>query len=98
MLAWTLVGVHALAAPRWADESGQPVDAGVIPPVSVSNLDGFQPEYAPLLDSNPIVTSLTPADEFVLATTPLFVALAIGFIVLIGFGFLSLRKDWKYDQ
>ena len=98
MLGWLLRSVNYLAAPRAADESGQPVDDGVIPPVSVSELDGFQPEYAPLLEINPIVSTLTPADEFVMATTPLFVALAIGFIVLIGFGFLSLRKDWKYDQ
>ena len=80
-----------------AEDSGQPVDAGFIPPVSVSNLEGFQPEYVPPLDATLTVTTLTPADEFVLATTPLFVALAIGFILLIGFGFLSLRKDWKYD-
>lgn len=92
--------LHALRAPglpRSADDLGEPVDAGIIPPVSVTNLDGFEPQYVPLLDADPLVTTLSPADEFVLATTPLFSALAIGFIVLIGFGFLSLRKDWKYD-
>lgn len=87
-----------LAARARAEDGSQELEAGIIPPVSVSNLDGFNPEYSPLLETNPLISTLTPADEFVMATTPLFLVLAIGFVVLIGFGFLSLRKDWKFDQ
>lgn len=91
------VAAQLAAAPR-SDDSAEVVDPGFIPPVSISNLEGFQPVYVPLTNGNPIITTLTPADEFVIATTPLFLALAIGFVLLIGLGFLSLRKDWKYDQ
>jgi hypothetical protein len=92
-LALFTIAFSALISPSYADEmdnrSGETEQ--VIPPAIV---DGqVDPTATEPLDLSVIeVTTKTPADEFITATTPLLVALMLGSVGLVIFTLVSQSK------
>jgi len=92
-LALTFLLFSAFAGPSFADEMDRKSDETeqVIPPTMV---DGqIDPVGAEPLNLSEIeVTTKTPADEFISATTPLLVALMLGSVGLVVFTLQSQSK------
>lgn len=92
-LAIITLAFSALISPAYADELDNRSDETeqVIPPAIV---DGqVDPTATKPLDlSEIVVTTKTPADEFITATTPLLVALMLGSVGLVVFTLVSQSK------
>ena len=80
----------------FADEDGEESESQeqVIGP-QVHSPDGSAPKSEPINVSEIVITRQTPADTFVLATTPLVLALGVGSIGLVIYTFArgSKRED-----
>ena len=92
-LAIITLAFSALIGPAYADELDNRSDETeqVIPPAIV---DGqVDPTATKPLDlSEIVVTTKTPADEFITAATPLLVALMLGSVGLVVFTLVSQSK------
>ena len=88
-----LVAAFLLATPillplaAFADE-----DSEIVPPAKVDNSVEIE-EREPINFSEVEITTLTPADKFVNATTPLVIALAAGSVALVAYTLLQGAKE-----
>jgi hypothetical protein len=92
-LALFTLAFSAFISPSYADEldNGSDETEQVIPPAIVDGqVDPTATE--PLNLSEIEVTTKTPADEFITATTPLLVALMLGSVGLVIFTLVSQSK------
>jgi len=96
-LAAIVLALFALSSPAVADEDDLPMDGGeqtqVVPHAVVENQ--LDPRAAEPIDMSSVkITTMTPADEFAAATTPLAVALMLGSVGLVVFTLVSQsRRD-----
>lgn len=99
-LAAITLGFSCLLGPAHANDLENQTDdtEQVIPPAVVE--DQIDPHgTAPLVISDIEITTQTPADEFITATTPLLVALMLGSVGLVVFTLASQsgRENSRLD-
>ncbi len=88
LVAALLLGLCALGpASAYASQ-----DSDIIPPTKVDKL--IDPDAMEPIDFSKVeITTLTPADKFVNATTPLVISLAMGSLALVVYSLVQGSRD-----